>query len=81
MNLASRYDLAGRLALLTQRMLSQLQFSNMSPRSAVSFLLSRITVVSFISLRFFLGMLITKPFGRQVRTTGIRARTLGFQGH
>lgn len=81
MNLSSRCDLADLLTLLTQWMLSQLLVTNTSPRSAVAFLLCWITIIAFISLRFFLSMCFTKPFGRQVGTTGIRAWTLGFYGH
>ena len=81
MNLTSRCDLASLLALLTQWMLSQLMFTNMLPRSTVSFLLSRVTIISFIAFRFFLGVCFTKPFDSQVRTTGVRTRTLGLYGH
>lgn len=51
------------------------------PSSAVSFLHSRVTVISFVPLVLFLGMLITEPSVTKVRTTGIRAGTLWFPWH
>ena len=49
------------------------------PSSAVPFLHSRVTVISFVPLVFFLGMLLTEPSVTKVRTTGIRT-LFGFLG-
>jgi hypothetical protein len=63
MNFASGHNLADLLALLAQRVRSKLLITNASPRSAIAFLLRRVTIVSFIPLRFIFGMRITKPAG------------------
>lgn len=81
MDLSGGRDLAGPPALLAQRVLSQLLVSNAPPRSAVALSLSGVAIIAFVALRLIARMNRTKPSGSQDRTTGIRARTLGFQGH
>ena len=51
------------------------------PGTAVSFLGSRVSLVTVIPFVLFLGMLLTKLTIGQPRTARMRARTLWFAGH
>ena len=68
------------LATLTERVLRYVSVSDALPCSVVPFPHSRIAVISFITSSFLLGMFFTKPTISQLRTAGMRTRTLRFIG-
>jgi hypothetical protein len=68
------------LATLTERVLRYVSVSDTLPCPVIPFPHGGIAVISFITSSFLLGMFVTKPTIRQLRTAGMRTRALGFIG-
>jgi hypothetical protein len=68
------------LTTLAERVPRYVSVSDALPCPVVPFPHSRIAVIAFITSGFLLGMFVTKPIIRQLRTARIRTRALGFIG-
>jgi hypothetical protein len=74
-------DSTALLAVLAQWVGSNEAVAHTLPHPAVPFLHSRVALVSFVTLGFLSGVLLTEATVGQSRTAGVRAGALGSAGH
>jgi len=68
------------LTTLAERVPRYVSVSDALPCPVIPFPHGGIAVISFITSSFLLGMFVTKPTIRQLRTARMRTRALGFIG-